>query len=319
MRNSTLAFAWLSGCVVSLAACTPVDTNVGSNRAGNASTYNESGGEKARGGATNSNGGAIQGGTFNSGGALGKGGTSQAGTSGTVCGPNSRYLEPGCAVGDLAPLASPGCYQTCSSAGDTSCSAGTVCQPRVFNPCVCADPAELCCEACGASTWVCLPKPSTCDETQRNTLILAAENTFGECMSPCRFSLQIAANASGSGCDGVSLVIGSNMTTEPIGTYLGQLTPFGQERARSLALSIANSDGQLQSVYGCPDCADGGKTTISLNLNGATTTSAFDYSNGPPQVLADANNYVQSMITALRNCTSNEYVAITESACTPTH
>jgi hypothetical protein len=347
MRHLALTCTGLAASLAGLLACTPVDTQLGSNAAGTAGSTavaavggNGSGG-KAQGGATQggageggatASGGADQGGTGQGGageggataqggavavGGTAQGGTPQGGSSGSVCDAGKKYMEPpGCPTSDLLPLAAKGCYQTCASAGDTSCPTGEVCQPRQENPCICPNPSAACCEACARSTWVCLPKPTSCNIHPYDNYIQSAENSFGMCNGQCDFTLRLSPNPVGLGtCDVASLAVAAYYSMDPLFTIQGNLTPFGHERAQSLALSIASSGVQLQSVYGCPDCVDGGATVLTFTLGGTTSTHAFDFSDGPPAVLADVNRFVQAIITSLKACVSNEYVQIVADSC----
>lgn len=347
MKHFEITLACSGSLLLGLLACTPIDTVVGSNAAGNAGKpmttqpVEDPAGGRAQGGAPAAGGtrpvdpssagyGTGQGGTpitqqngtgGSSQGQIGgsspgqTGGSSQAGSSALVCPPNRNYLTPGCAPSVEYPNVVAGCYQRCASAEDSSCSQGQVCSPRSYDPCVCNDPSVGCCAACSMSTWVCMPNPSSCEDQQRSDMILSAENQFGMCLGQCRSKIQLNADPLGNACDGVSLVISDNQGTATPVTNLGRLTPLGHERARSLTLPLRGLS--LESVYGCPDCADGGVTRIELAREGISSIHAFDYSAGPPTELAGVNGFVQALIQSLKTCTTSEYLDVIEGSCTP--
>lgn len=265
-------------------------------------------------------GGAGQGGGTAAAGTSQSGGAATAGSSGQACPAGQSYLEPpGCPTEGRLPLAKAGCYAGCTGAADASCPTGTLCQARQTHPCPCANPNSECCAACAEDTWVCLPQPTQCDFNADDSRILAAEHSYSECGGYCDELLQLSPSlvGAGDGCDRAILAVTNRDDSMPIITNLGLLTPLAHERTRSIALTISESGTELQSVYDCPDCADGGKGILTLRLEGATSTHAFDIGLGAPPVLAAAHEFTLSIINAMQTCTSNEYVSIDASACTP--
>ncbi len=117
------------------------------------------------------------------------------------CIPGLTRFEPGC--GDGTPAYTPitaGCYQECTGADDTSCEGGLACARTVINPCVCVD-SEVCCGACGADAWLCLPPPPTD----------CSERSYCDCSSGCEALVDLSTgcicecdapfNCSGEMCD----------------------------------------------------------------------------------------------------------------------
>jgi len=82
----------------------------------------------------------------------------------TCEGEGEAHFVPGCGE-PVHPLPVAGCYETCAPSppggpdpepGGGPCRNGGECVPTSIDPCVCP-PGEICCDACGAQAWVCLP------------------------------------------------------------------------------------------------------------------------------------------------------------------
>jgi hypothetical protein len=224
-------------------------------------------------------------------------------SSSGVCPDPQEYLTPGCGI-DPNPLEA-GCYQRCEGASDVNCEPGTQCTVADINPCVCPS-GSVCCASCGQQVWLCQAEPSIvedCSDQSRDPIIEAARDSFGECTRECRFQLNIAA---GDGCDTIQLTISDN---EPEASYSvnGVLTPKAHNAIRRLAASLLSVS--LEETYGCPDCSDGGATTITLLRDGERSTPSYEYEN-PPAELADADALMSALQTALAQCTSNEWVEV---------
>lgn len=101
-------------------------------------------------------------------------------------------------------------------------------------------------------------------------------------------------------CDVVALTVCDNAPA-PCTLHEGTLTPNGHASARLIAAALVGV--ALQPRYGCPDCADGGASALSLFRNGAASEHVYEFGN-PPPVLANADVFVQGLITALRQCQS---------------
>lgn len=76
-----------------------------------------------------------------------------------ICAEDEQRFTPGCDPASAFVTITEGCYQPCNEAGDARCDAEETCRQAWINPCVC-DPTSgaACCEACGASQWLCVSK-----------------------------------------------------------------------------------------------------------------------------------------------------------------
>ena len=94
------------------------------------------------------------------GGADGAGGDSSFDGGASGCVPAQARYAPGCEPGGQFATIAQGCYQACTAIDDPSCPQDQACRQAWINPCVCDNPppGTGCCAACGASTWLCLPK-----------------------------------------------------------------------------------------------------------------------------------------------------------------
>ena len=260
-------------------------------------------------GTGNTSGGASNGGV--SAGRPSTGGASGGAGGQGSCDAGSEYLVPGCAF-QGAPFEA-GCYQRCTSASDSSCPQGQSCQETTINPCVCPVD-QACCAACGMSAWVCLPTAAGCQITAQETAILSGRNSFGMCLGQCVFDVTLLPSAAGvPGCDRARLEVSERGGAPLVRTNTGVLTPEAHALARSLAAAL--SGVSLQDGYGCPDCADGGASQITLSRAGTITSHLYEYSN-PPAALVGADELVQSILSGLRACQSNQHVVV-DSNCTP--
>lgn len=93
----------------------------------------------------------------------------------------------------------------------------------------------------------------------------------------------------------------------------GTLTAAGQEAVQSALATLASA--QLDEVYGCPNCLDGGISLITLARDNDVVTHRYE-SNNAPAVLAELDALVISAIAALESCTANQLVDIAAD-CTP--
>jgi hypothetical protein len=96
-------------------------------------------------------------------------------------------------------------------------------------------------------------------------------------------------------------------------TNLGTLTAAGlsELEAREDALTGAT----LEDNYGCPDCDDGGATTVKLNLDGQVASPQYE-SRKPPAALNGLDGLVRELYTSLNSCTESPLVEI-DSSCQP--
>jgi hypothetical protein len=135
--------------------------------------------------------------------------------------------------------------------------------------------------------------------------IVAASVEFGECSGYCRTEIAI---------DGAQIVatLTAREELDPLENR-GRLTAAGRDQLDDLALELAGRE--LQSRYGCPDCADGGAASIELRVG--DDVSAHQYMHDrPPEVLAEVHAVVDGIVGALWTCQSSALVQVS-SSCTP--
>lgn len=221
----------------------------------------------------------------------------------TGCPSGQEHFEPGCST-ELNLLQS-GCYQRCQAGDDEICAAGTVCTPADINPCICPGQSE-CCDACGQRLWLCEAPPAVtdCGDQTRDAVLVGASKAFGECQGDCRFELTLSK---GTRCDRADLVISAYGVGDPSRTNHGVLTPVGHAAIRERVAELG--DSLLQETYGCPDCADGGASGVTVMRGDQTTATLYEYGN-PPPVLAPLDELAQAIIYALQTCQSNNVVDV---------
>jgi hypothetical protein len=131
--------------------------------------------------------------------------------------------------------------------------------------------------------------------------------SFGHCLGQCVGDLAVDGGA-------LRYTITGHRPEDPV--YLdnaGTLTELGDEALRSILAGLAGET--LEERYGCPDCADGGASHVTLARDGVTSTHTYEY-NAPPSVLAELDALIDELVAALESCSANEYVAIS-AGCTP--
>ena len=223
------------------------------------------------------------------------------------------WYEPGCGEETGLPVIEAGCYAPCEGA---PCESG-LCQLADINPCVCAEGGD-CCDACGALEWLCLDPPvdsAACtpfDETV--PALTGAQNSFGECGEGCVSSLTFSDSET-EGCPTARLTVCDTTAGETCSTdNSGILTALGHARVVAAAAELQGVS--LEEVYGCPDCADGGATRLSLRRDGGASTVVYEFQN-PPDELVTADALTQGLMQALITCTATEDILILSADCTP--
>ncbi len=135
--------------------------------------------------------------------------------------------------------------------------------------------------------------------------IVSFETSFGMCAGWCVSRIDIDV-------DTVTLVA-SNRMEETEQTTAGVLTDTG---AAELAGAAASLEGvTIDDVYGCPDCADGGASSLTLARGVEIMTTSYDF-GGPPPELIEADAVGAGLLDALASCTSSGLVTVEES-CEP--
>ncbi|MCA9548352.1 MAG: hypothetical protein KC613_28305, partial [Myxococcales bacterium] len=139
-----------------------------------------------------------------------------------------------------------------------------------------------------------------CEDLSRDPIVLGGALTFGECLQGCNATLTIReTDLNVTPCDRVLLEVCDNGPDGPCTRHLGVLTPDAHDRARAIARALLRNE--LQPRYGCPDCADGGASTVRLMRQGVDSSHVYEAGN-PPAVLGDADTLVQGLIRDLRQC-----------------
>jgi hypothetical protein len=135
--------------------------------------------------------------------------------------------------------------------------------------------------------------------------IVSASLEFSECSGYCRTEIAI---------DGAQVLatLTAREELDPLENR-GRLTAEGRDQLADLALELAGRE--LQSRYGCPDCADGGASSIELRVGDDVSAHRYMYDR-PPDVLAEVHVVVDDLVEALWTCQSSALVQVSTS-CTP--
>lgn len=130
--------------------------------------------------------------------------------------------------------------------------------------------------------------------------------SFGFCMGYCITELDIDA-------DELTLTGRSHADESPLYVNRGSLTPEGRAR---LDEALATLDGaELEEVYGCPDCADGGATYLEIVRGGETLHVEMEFGQ-PPESLAHLYAVAMSLIDSFEACQAGPLVEIDDD-CSP--
>jgi hypothetical protein len=124
--------------------------------------------------------------------------------------------------------------------------------------------------------------------------------SFGMCGGYCTADLVLI--------DGSLTLVGGGWTSdEPLYENRGTLTARGNGL---IAAAVAGLSGlPLESVYGCPDCADGGATYVVLDRDGVSSRHDMEFGR-PPEVLAELHELAMAMIDTLETCRSDGMVIV---------
>jgi hypothetical protein len=141
--------------------------------------------------------------------------------------------------------------------------------------------------------------------TSASPRITEAGYSFGFCIGPCRGELHIDGEA-------LALRVTDRTGSQVIAQNRGRLTSSGSARLAGVAASLP---AELLETYGCPDCADGGASWVTVARDSASRRSEYEYGN-PPAELAAADGFTTALMEALRECRQTPEVTI-EAGCTP--
>jgi len=126
--------------------------------------------------------------------------------------------------------------------------------------------------------------------------LVSAGNKWGECLGNCRHELNI------KGMD-IRLEVSEYLGSPVYVTNTGTLTAAGFNRLVGVRHDLQTRN--LQSVYGCPDCDDGGASWIVID-DGNNNISHHEYEWGnPPPELQITDGFTQDIWQAMRACTDS--------------
>jgi hypothetical protein len=126
--------------------------------------------------------------------------------------------------------------------------------------------------------------------TSSSTQVLDAGWSFGFCIGPCISELGISSEV-------LTLRV-SDRQRNVIAENRGRLTAQGSARLSAIAAALP---ADLAEQYGCPDCADGGASWVTVVRGGSSRRTEYEHGNPPPQLQA-ADELLSSWINALREC-----------------
>jgi hypothetical protein len=141
--------------------------------------------------------------------------------------------------------------------------------------------------------------------TSASVRIAEAGWSFGFCLGPCRGDLTLEGEA-------LSLRIADRAGTQVFAVNRGRLTSRGSAALSGLAASLPPD---LLERYGCPDCADGGASWLTVARESGTKRTEYEYGN-PPSELTAVDELLASVMGALRECRATSEVTL-ETGCTP--
>ncbi len=131
--------------------------------------------------------------------------------------------------------------------------------------------------------------------------------SFGECVDDCVGDLALTG-------DSLAYTIHSWDDSQPP-SFVATATLTAAGRGELQAALTALEAVTLDEVYGCPDCADGGLSWVSLARDGTLSEHTYEYSR-PPADLEAIDGLVSTWMDALVSCTSTESVKI-DVGCVP--
>jgi hypothetical protein len=142
--------------------------------------------------------------------------------------------------------------------------------------------------------------------TTSSERVVEAGSSFGFCIGPCRSELSLSGDA-------LALRVTDRTGSEVIAQNRGRLTSGGSARLAGLSASLPDD---LLERYGCPDCADGGASWVTIARDSGTRRTEYEYGKRPSE-LAAMDEFLAGVIQALRECRGTSDVTV-EAGCTPT-
>jgi hypothetical protein len=142
---------------------------------------------------------------------------------------------------------------------------------------------------CGVTIWCTAPDAPT-------LRFVAGGHSFGECMENCSTSLALMD-------DVLTVRVYSPGITAPAHEQSATLTGAGVAELEGILEVLA--DEELDAVYGCPDCDDGGEGFARLQRGADTTHHTWEFGD-PPAVLADLADFIESSIDDIEACETTD-------------
>jgi hypothetical protein len=112
--------------------------------------------------------------------------------------------------------------------------------------------------------------------------------------------------------DQLTYEVSSRTGDQVFASNRGQLTSSGAARLESLASGLPE---ELQETYGCPDCADGGASFLTVVRDSESLRTEYEYGN-PPAELSAIDGFLKGVMDALGECRATADLT-PEGSCTP--
>jgi hypothetical protein len=145
-------------------------------------------------------------------------------------------------------------------------------------------------------------------------LLVGGGRSFGLCRGECGFELALSSviDLADGTCVGyrASLRV-EDQAGQGIYEAGAELTEGAWDRAAMIASRLRGE--QLEMVYGCPDCADGGAAWVQTQPRGDEARQHTYPFGAPAKPLAAADRFVQSLIDQLRSCQGADVVECSRS------
>jgi hypothetical protein len=138
-------------------------------------------------------------------------------------------------------------------------------------------------------------------------VLLGGGWSFGKCLGACIGQLGLNGAA-------VRFTITGHQAEDPV--FLdnrGILTSAGLQAVYMTMVELR--DVPLEERYGCPDCADGGASHVTIARDGESSIHTYEF-GAPPEVLAELDSLLTELMSALESCTSTGYIDV-DAGCVP--
>lgn len=126
--------------------------------------------------------------------------------------------------------------------------------------------------------------------------------SFGMCGGYCVADLTF---------DGDELVLTGRSPFNEDPLYVHRGTPTVEGLVRLGAAMQKLNSAELELVYGCPDCADGGAAYLTVEWKGVASRHEMEFGR-PPEVLAGLHGVAMALINALEACKSGDLVTVAD-------